>query len=238
MINEFNDYYYQEMDVNKNVNYILEKNELEIYPEYTPYNELKKLTDFNYKHELSYNSNDRSINEIKIENGSLYKFFYDNLGNLLEIKLNGVSLSKFTYKEKNGYNLGLVASKEYFNGDKYLFNYDDRERLISIYLIDKVIAEYSYDEYDKIINVRNYYYGDTNQIHTKHYEYDEYDNLKKITDTTGLTSTYHKDNFNNLKKVNYNISANSVINRSIEYNNGYEKNEFTFDGYINKLIKV
>ena len=30
VINEFNDYYYQEMDINKNVNYVLEKNELEI----------------------------------------------------------------------------------------------------------------------------------------------------------------------------------------------------------------
>ena len=225
--NEFGKTFIKELDTLKNVLKETCPNGGIFDYTYTKYSELDTLTSGTNKHSLTYEEENRNIKKIEVQSGSKYKFEYDDFGNLLNVKLNNVLLTSFTYETKNGFNLGLVKTKSYLDNTPYTFNYDEKQRLEHIVYDGDPIVEFKYDDIDNVCKVID----KVNSL-TKYFTY-ENDKLVRITTSKGDDYNYFYDNSGNIQKANYKINGK---NRSVEFMHNYENNESTFDHYINKII--
>ena len=226
--NEFGKTFINELDTLKNVLKETCPNGGIFDYTYTKYSELDTLTSGTNKHSLTYEEENRNIKEIEVQGGSKYKFEYDDFGNLLNVKLNNVLLTSFTYETTNGFNLGLVKTKSYLDNIQYTFSYDKKQRLEHILYDGDPIVEFKYDDIDNVCKVID----NVNSL-TKYFTY-ENDKLVRITTSKGDDYNYFYDNLGNIQKTNYKINGK---NRSVEFMHNYENNESTFDHYINCLIK-
>lgn len=169
---------------------------------------------------------------IQSSNGTLYDLTYDTFGRLLSVKCNGSYLEKYQYDSLvNGYRKGQLVKKMIgSNGDYYEFKYDDLGQVSEVKLNGASIVTYSYDE-----NGNVYELYDVKSKISSYFTYDLQGNLlkKKTSDNNDIFYTY--DNLGNVQKVTYNIN-NSI--RSIDYEYDYEFNEYTKEGYFNRLSNM
>ena len=80
---------------------------------------------------------------VKRNHGVTYQYGYDSYGNETEISVGGTVLEKTAYKNRNG----LTDRVTYATGESIRNEYDDREQLISQYLVKKDGTEESYYQY-------------------------------------------------------------------------------------------
>lgn len=136
---------------------------------------------------------------VKRNHGVTYQYGYDSYGNETEISVGGTVLEKTAYKNRNG----LTDRVTYATGESIRNEYDDREQLISQYLVKKDGTEEklftnTYDNYGNVVchvNHRN------NQIN--HYQYDFIGRIlgKDSSDGMRLRTVY--DDKNRVKSCTY-----------------------------------
>lgn len=126
-------------------------------------------------------------------------FNYNNQDQLTSVDIDGNEVVEYTYvvKHFNGedYLTNLIETKQYANGDKYTFSYNDEDQLISMKFKDESENRYEY-QYDSsarlsvvkdIFNQKIYYY-----------RYDLSSRLTKVTDEDGNVIIYDYDDQGNV----------------------------------------
>lgn len=169
---------------------------------------------------------------IKAGNGSLYDLEYDTFGRLVSIKCNDSYLEQYQYDSLvSGYKKGQLLKKTLgVNGDYYEFEYNDLGQVIKAKLNGEDLVTYSYDENGNVYELKDEKHGVSS-----YFTYDLQGNLIKKMTSNEDSISYTYDNLGNIQKVIYNI--NSSI-RSIDYEYEYELNEYTKEGYFNRLATM
>ena len=202
--------------------------------EYTYNSKLKlskiqtKLGSVVHKNEFIY---DEKGNATKLVSygGNTYTIIYDSFDRISSIKCDNKIIESYEYDPLvNGFSKGNLIKKTIGeNGDYYQFEYNDEGEITKYKLNGITLATYAYDDtgnlyelYDALNNVRY------------HYEYDLKGNLLKEVATNGNDMSYSYDNLGNVQKISYNIDN---LVRSVDYEHEYEANEYTKEGYFNRL---
>ena len=165
-------------------------------------------------------------------NGNHYSLTYDCFNRVMAVKCNGLSYESYEYDPLiDGYSKGNLIKKTIGENQHYYeFGYNDDGELIEYKLNGDIVATYSYDdagnlyELCDVVNDVNY-----------HFEYDLKGNLVKEVSSNGNRLSYIYDNLGNVQKVSYNI--NNML-RSIDYEYEYEANEYSKEGYFNRLATI
>ena len=193
---------------------------------------LNNITHFNH---FTYNEQ-KLVKSIASQNGSKYDMTYDNFGHLIKVTINGTTVNQWSYNEmKNGINKGLLSRKQYGDeGDYFDFDYDDQDQLIAVKLNNDPIIQYRYDEDGQIVEIEDI----KNNI-VKYFTYDLNGNITKVLKNDDLMSSYDYDHFNHLQKATYIFNQNNKkLHRSYDYEYDYETNEYTKEGYFNRIGKI
>lgn len=233
--NEFGDVFVTAMDYLNRVISHVDSNGLETEFSYNNKSELEKMfavvNDVTNSNSLTYD-NKGNTKTIKAGNGTLYDLEYDTFGRLLYIKCNDNYLEQYQYDSLvSGYRKGQLLKKTFgSNGDYYEFEYNNLGQVTKVKINGATIVEYSYDENGNVYELK-----DVKNEESLFFTYDLQGNLiKKMTSKEDLIS-YTYDNLGNVQKVTYNI--NSAI-RSIDYEYDYELNEYTKEGFFNRLSNM
>ncbi len=180
----------------------------------------------------------KNIKKITTKNDIVYEFIYDNYKRLGEIKLNGNSFQINNYNNNiNSQNTDIITRKIYGSNiyNSYSFEYDDEQRLKDIY--------YSLPNYS--VYLFTFGYNEDNQINTivdhinnitKSYEYNTNGGLEKIVvnqnSTIKETYYYSYDNLNNVQKA---VQQLDNLKRSFDYDYPYEYDDYSLNGYFNRI---
>ncbi|MCB9498817.1 MAG: RHS repeat-associated core domain-containing protein [Bacillales bacterium] len=187
----------------------------------------------NAENQYSYNSLNQ-LASISSNNGTTYGFVYDDFGRITEINIDGARYQSKEYNLSHGtpsVNTGLLTMKRYgTSGDYYAFTYDDNDRIATVLLNGNQIAAYEYDENGQISKST-----DSVNDNTRNFSYDLKGNLKKSTDSDGNSISYFYDNLGAVQKTIYEINEK---NRTFDYQYTYEENEYSKEGYFERLSTV
>lgn len=138
----------------------------------------------------------------------------DNLGRLISSNIN----NKFNYNYDyvtNGNRTSYLIKSHKIDKDLYTYKYDKLDNITHIYLNNKLQNKYYYDDYNQLIEEKNYL---TNEFIK--YEYDNSGNLssKKL---------YDLNNYNFIKNGEYDISAYILKENRYEYSNSNWEDQLT-----------
>lgn len=233
-INEFGKEFTTSMDYLNRVISQIDSKGLETEFTYNHKSELEQLyavvDDVTNKNSLTYDSFGNT-KTIRAENGTFYSLTYDTFGRLEQIKCNGYNLERYQYDSLvNGYKKGQLLKKTLGTSEYYEFNYNDLGQVTKVKLNGELIATYSYDENGNVYELK-----DEKANVSSYFTYDLQGNLIKKKTSKDDSISYTYDNLGNIQKVSYNI--NSAI-RSIDYEYEYELNEYTKEGYFNRLASM
>lgn len=143
--------------------------------------------------------------------GIVTTFIYDKYNNLIDTKINNISIEKNTY---NQYGQLVKIEKP---SEQYTYEYDDYGRKIKeINNITTLTTEYTYDSFDNILEQKD---SGGKKIS---YEYDEYNRMIKTIDAYGRTETQI-----------YDINSNVIEVKN--FSNETEK--YSFDAYGNLITE-
>lgn len=144
------------------------------------------------------------------------KFEYDLLGNLISEEQFGLKIEYVLDNE------GILLEQKFNNGiiDHLAFDYDQRQRLLSIKSADKIFTKYNYDSLDRIITrempggSEHFTYDKRRRVKeqlikdhiartliNRQYNYDNADNLLSVKDNLRGQTSYHYDEREQLTKV-------------------------------------
>lgn len=149
----------------------------------------------------------KRVKAINYANGSVKKFNYDSLNNLIELSyFNNCSVLNPSFKNNIAYNetIDSVNAISSLSGKQYSFNHDSNARLLSISENNIAVCSFSYDLY--IDNIQ------TDLVTSKEYvasgdvflfEYDEQKRLNKIylNDYNNLLFEYKYNDFGNVNEI-------------------------------------
>lgn len=136
-----------------------------------------------------------AISKTKFEDNSI-NYHYDELGRLVNRNLNNRYNTSYTYLS-NGNRTSLLVDGINNNNDTYKYKYDKLNNITHIYHNDILENEYLYDEYNQLIEEKNYL---NNEIII--YTYDKFGNILSrrkidlINYNLLLEDKYEYDNFN------------------------------------------
>lgn len=187
----------------------------------------------NLTHKNSFTYDDsRRIKVVESENGTKYNLVYDSFGRLTEINVNGEVINQFSYDEiTNGVNKGLVSRKQYgANGDYFDFIYNKEDQIEQVKLNGTPIVEYDYNEDGQVCEVK-----DIRNNTSKYFTYDLKGRLMKVVDNQNRAISYTYDNLDHMQKTSYQIGDTE---KSFDFEYEYETNEYTKEGYFNRIEKV
>lgn len=233
--NEFGDIFVTAMDYLNRVTSQVDSNGLETEFSYNNKSELEKMfavvNDVTNSNSLTYDDKGNT-KTIKSGNGTLYDLEYDTFGRLLSVKCNNNYLEQYQYDSLvGGYRKGQLLKKTLgSNGDYYEFEYNDLGQVIKAKINGEAIVEYLYDENGNVYELK-----DVKNEESSYFTYDLQGNLIKKMTSKDDSISYTYDNLGNVQKVTYNI--NSAI-RSIDYEYDYELNEYTKEGFFNRLSNM
>ena len=181
---------------------------------------------------LNYNNALKNYLEtVTSNNGTQISTLYDERYLLYRVKMNDIILHDFEYDKKiNDVNCRLITSDTDNYGNQYTYNYDDLNRLESVYVNNVLKVKYEYNLDNKINLIHDY----ENNI-VKALTYDENGNIIKVIDNLNVNKEYFYDNRGNMQKINYNI--NNAI-RSIDYGYSYEVLSNNRYGYLAKVSNI
>ena len=186
----------------------------------------------NKAHQNSFTYDDtKQVKYVESANGTKYNFIYDSFGRLTKISVNGEIINQFSYNETiNTINKGLVSRKQYgSNGDYFDFIYNEEDQIEEVKLNGIAIVEYEYNEEGLLSQVK-----DVRNNTIKYFTYDLKGKLIKVVDDENRSIAYTYDNLDHLQKTSYKIDD---IEKSFDYEYDYETNEYTKEGYFNRLEK-
>lgn len=186
----------------------------------------------NKAHQNSFTYDDtKQVKCVESANGTKYNFIYDSFGRLTKISLNGEIINQFSYNETiNTINKGLVSRKQYgLNGDYFDFIYNEEDQIEEVKLNGIAIVEYEYNEEGLLSQVK-----DVRNNTIKYFTYDLKGKLIKVVDDENRSIAYTYDNLDHLQKTSYKIDD---VEKSFDYEYDYETNEYTKEGYFNRLEK-
>ena len=183
-----------------------------------------------FKNTIVHDNSIDEVNTITSLNGKQYSFSHDSNGRLLTISENNTLVHSFSYDYYIGnVQSNLITSKEYeATGDVFLFDYDNQNRLVKVYLNEHYnpIYEYEYNEMSLISAIKD---NTNNKI--KYYSYDLKGNLLKITNSD-LVIKYEYDNLGNIQEKKSTVGSKTKI-QSYDYD--YEFNEYSRSGFLKRL---
>ena len=174
----------------------------------------------------------KQVKCVESANGTKYNFTYDSFGRLTKIDVNGEIINQFTYNETiNNINKGLVSCKQYgTSGDYFHFTYNEDHQIEEVKLNGESIVEYEYNEEGQISQVK-----DSRNNTIKYFTYDLRGKLIKVVDNENQSISYTYDNLHHLQKTSYQMGA---FEKSFDYEYDYETNEYTKEGYFNRIEKA
>ena len=175
-------------------------------------------------------------------NGTNYKLEYDDYDRLIKIdianqnKIPVQTLMTYSYNEfidiyGNQYQTNQIGTEQYGNGDSYLYNYDDENRIKEIWFKKENESEYT-AQFSFDYNIDNTIYCEYDYINDVHYNftYDNAGRVKEIIDKNGNKVDYNYDEI----QGDFN-SFTTTINgqtRETDYNYDYSNNL-----YDNTVVK-
>ena len=215
---------------------------------YIRYNYDKNSNITNKKYKLNYLTNtikqetafeyniDDAITKVTFDNNNL-NYSYDYLGRLTSKDINGNNKVEYTYIT-NGNKTSTVLKSMKINNDLYEYYYDNLYNITDIYINNKLINHYEYDNFNELIKEDNY-----NLNKTIRYTYDNAGNILKKQeyelDTYNLlhTNTYEYNNANwedqltkyNNETITYDAIGNPLIigNKTLTWVNGRQLSSYT-----------
>ena len=187
-----------------------------------------------YDNNIGYNSNVLKVDNYVDKGNNKVKYNYSSENRLSSVRLldannNYKSLSNIKYVNESSNNaphLDLIESKEYGdNGDKYIFEYDNKYNISTIKLKNKVTSEiddkfsFGYDSYNRLSSIAKIIDEDT-QI-TKSIYYDSEDRVNKIIEGN---HTYNLK-YDNEGLLDYLCNCEQNIRTFQSFNNSNKCNE-------------
>ena len=174
----------------------------------------------------------KQIKTVTSENQTQYDLVHDNFGRLTKISVNGEVINQFTYDEiTNGVNKGLVSQKKYgSNGDYFDFIYNEEDQIEEVKLNGTPIVEYDYNEEGQVSEVK-----DIKNNTSKYFTYDLKGKLIKVVDHENRAISYTYDNLEHMQKTSYQMGE---VEKSFDFEYDYEMNEYTKEGYFNRIEKA
>lgn len=199
-------------------------------------NKIYKLKDCTNEIENIYNNDGIEIKSI-LDNQSI-NYQYDGLNRITEKNINESFNTRYDYISLGNRTTFLIKSVKNGN-DEYKYKYDKLDNITHIYNNDNLIKQYSYNQYNELIEENNY---DLNEKVI--YTYDLLGNLltktRKNLDTSDVlsTDTYQYSNGDwkdqltsyNQKVITYDGAGNPITigdNISLEWINGRELKSYT-----------
>ena len=184
-----------------------------------------------HKNSFTYDES-KQVKCVESENGTKYNFTYDSFGRLTQIDVNGEIINQFMYNETfNTINKGLVSCKQYgTSGDYFNFTYNEDNQIVEVKLNGISIVEYEYNEEGQISLIK-----DIRNNTTKYFTYDLKGKLIKVVDNKNQSISYTYDNLDHLQKTSYKIGD---VEKSYDFEYDYETNEYTKEGYFNRIEKA
>lgn len=128
----------------------------------------------------SYNDIVNNVNNIYNEDDSIIKmsidenefnYSYDEIGRLINANINNSYNIQYDYL-RNGNRTSFIIKSINNNGDVYSYKYDKLNNIKNIYHNNKLENSYKYDEYNQLIEEKNYLLGEVLK-----YKYDENGNI-------------------------------------------------------------
>lgn len=174
----------------------------------------------------------KRVKSVESENGTKYNLEHDDFGRLIKIDVNGEVINQFTYDEiTNGVNKGLISRKQYgANGDYFDFIYNEEDQVEQVKLNGTSIVEYDYNEDGQVSEIR-----DIRNNTSTYFTYDLKGKLIKVVDNENRAISYTYDNLEHLQKKSYQMGD---IEKSFDFEYDYEMNEYTKEGYFNRIEKT
>lgn len=232
-----NEEYNYTYDISQNVQSIKQK-KLEIY--YT-YDSNDNITNRKYKYDNLENNltteftNDGIISKI-ISDGSQVEYISDDLGRLVQKKINSNYITDYDYYN-NGKRTSLLIKNIINNNDKYMYKYDKFGNVTHIYHNNNLEVKYYYNEYDELIREDNYLINKTirykydlygNILYKRFYEMNTYNLLEKNTyEYDNVTWKDKLSKFNDEIIVYDNIGNPTQIgNKTLIWTNGRELSSY------------
>ncbi len=200
-------------------------------------NILKKEYTLNDKETVTFEYNtDDAITKVTFDNNNL-NYAYDYLGRLTSKDINGNQKIEYTYIT-NGNKTSTVLKSMKINNDLYEYYYDHLYNITDIYLNNKLINHYEYDNFNELIKEDSYSLNKTIR-----YTYDNAGNILKKQeyelDTYNLlhTDTYEYNNVNwegqltkyNNESITYDAIGNplTIGNKTLTWVNGRQLASYT-----------
>lgn len=174
----------------------------------------------------------KQIKTVTTENETQYDLVHDDFGRLTKISVNGEVINQFAYDEiTNGVNKGLISQKKYGeNGDYFDFIYNEEDQIEEVKLNGIPIIEYDYNEEGQVSEVR-----DIKNNTSKYFTYDLKGKLIKVVDNQNRMISHTYDNLEHIQKTAYKMEE---IEKSFDFEYDYEMNEYTKEGYFNRIEKA
>lgn len=174
----------------------------------------------------------KQIKTVTSENETQYDLVHDDFGRLTKISVNGEVINQFTYDEiTNGVNKGLISRKQYgANGDYFDFIYNEDDQIEEVKLNGTPIVEYDYNEDGQVSEMK-----DIRNNTSKYFTYDLKGKLIKVVDNQNRMISHTYDNLEHLQKTSYQMGE---IEKSFDFEYDYEMNEYTKEGYFNRIEKA
>lgn len=184
-----------------------------------------------HKNSFTYDES-KQIKTVTSENETKYDLVHDDFGRLTKISVNGEVINQFSYDEiTNGVNKGLVSRKQYgANGDYFDFIYNKEDQIEQVKLNGTPIVEYDYNEDGQVCEVK-----DIRNNTSKYFTYDLKGRLMKVVDNQNRAISYTYDNLEHTQKTSYQIGDTE---KSFDFEYEYETNEYTKEGYFNRIEKA
>lgn len=183
-----------------------------------------------HKNSFSYDDA-KQMKTVESANGTKYNLEHDSFGRLTKVVANGEVINQFSYNEvSGGINKGLVSRKQYgVSGDYFDFLYDEDDQITSVKLNGEPIVNYQYNEDGQVSEIH-----DKKNNTSKYFTYDFKGNLIKVVDSDNRMISHTYDNLDNVQKTTYQMEN---ITKSFDYEYEYETNEYTKEGYFNRIEK-
>ena len=183
---------------------------------------------------FEYNTDD-AITKVIFDNNNL-NYSYDYLGRLTSKDINGNNKIEYTYIT-NGNKTSTVLKSMKINNDLYEYNYDNLYNITDIYLNNKLINHYEYDNFNELIKEDNYSLNKTirytydnagNILKKQEYEIDTYNLLH--TDTYEYNNVNWKDQLTkyNNETITYDELGNplTIGNKTLTWGNAKEMRSY------------
>ncbi|MFA6801006.1 MAG: RHS repeat-associated core domain-containing protein [Acholeplasmataceae bacterium] len=175
-----------------------------------------------YKYDTSNRLESITVDDI------IYSFGYNSYDQLTSVKINSVTAISFTYYTKTNINgdellTSQIETKTYGNGDVYIYNYDDEDRLIKMTLNGSTLFQYEYDTSNKLSVVK-----DISNSKIFYYTYDLSGRIDHIVDESNNKIQYTYDSRGNINSYTYEISG---ISRTVFYSYDYYTGAYDFTIY-------